>query len=510
MKFKLILSLVFLFISYRNLYSQNIFPIVTKYIDSVNFSFVLDGSGKGSKPIEPNKKNNDFTLTNMVSNCKVPNDYVFKFQIIINKAGEGNVLSHTVLDSVLATCLTKQINNLKWKVNKDDSFDYYSLTYKLYTYNSKRVRGYVQRYTKDDFSNWYSAAPVVIHNKKYKYKNKAQNKYWIDAYTKFDSPLQSNYSVLHALDTFGYIWYATYSGLVVIKDDIYLALDSTNSPFGKDATITSIAVDNNNVVWVVYSKTLYSYDGANWKVYDKSFVGMNNLRRVFCLKSKNVVVCGEDKIKEYSGGEFKDLDSNLSQMIKGKRPFYVFEDSKSRVWIGTFEGSFCLDENKKIKDFNEGQEGPLKNSRIQEIAEDENGELYFVISNFMDKDSSGHFNNNEGLHILSKNDSWQHLTISNSGLPHNNVSTIVYDSFENIIWLVCPKSGLSRFQLDDNTWELYNNENSEILSNEIYHLSIDKNGILNGSSFYGQIEIKRRNKLKIRKKRIKRKQKAKL
>jgi ligand-binding sensor domain-containing protein len=68
---------------------------------------------------------------------------------------------------------------------------------------------------------------------------------------------------------------------------------------------------------------------------------------------------------------------------------------------------------------------------------------------------------------------WTVYNIKNSGLPSNNVSSIVIDGSGNK-WIGTGDGGLAKF--DGTNWTVYNTTNSNLPSNKIYTIAIDSSG----------------------------------
>jgi ligand-binding sensor domain-containing protein len=157
--------------------------------------------------------------------------------------------------------------------------------------------------------------------------------------------------------------------------------------------------------------------------------------------------------------------------------------------MGTFSGSVLIDENGKATSFNE-TETVLKGKCITSMDEDENGNLYFGLYEFNRKDKKL-VNNDEGIAICYPNGDIKQFTTSNSGMPFNHVTKVLYDKIEKVLWIATDRAGLVRFDLKDG-WENYNNKNSEIPTSYIGDMDFDKNGILYLATRQGLVKIEKK------------------
>ena len=121
--------------------------------------------------------------------------------------------------------------------------------------------------------------------------------------------------------------------------------------------------------------------------------------------------------------------------------------------------------------------------------EDENGNLYFSLYEFNRK-IPGQINNDEGIAIRYADGSYKQFTTSNSGMPFNHTTKVLYDKNEKALWISTDRAGLVRYDLNDG-WENYHNENSDIPTSYISTMEFDSNGVLYLATRQGLVKIER-------------------
>ena len=89
-----------------------------------------------------------------------------------------------------------------------------------------------------------------------------------------------------------------------------------NSPLQSN-NIQSLAVDNNDLLWVATDVGLYLFDGSSWIIYDttNSLIPSNNIRSVYVDDTNNVWIgtFNSGLAKLSSGGNWASWNtSNLS------------------------------------------------------------------------------------------------------------------------------------------------------------------------------------------------------
>ncbi len=148
----------------------------------------------------------------------------------------------------------------------------------------------------------------------------------------------------------------------------------------------------------------------------------------------------------------------------------IFIDYENRVWVATDEG-FSLYENGLWQMYDEGNT-PLNNSRITEIAWNNNDELLIGTGNT----SIG------GLLFRKKSGQWIKLSNSNSSLPCNLIKDIEV-SEDGTFWVSTAQftgeGGIVSVK-DGSIMEVLTAENSGLLYNHVDNIELSENGIWAG------------------------------
>ena len=115
--------------------------------------------------------------------------------------------------------------------------------------------------------------------------------------------------------------------------------------------------------------------------------------------------------------------------------------------------------------------------------EDKSGNLWFDLYNDDDKSKAGMF-------ILRTNGDWESLKPKNSELfTKNSINDFLLDEDKNILWIALNSVGLIKYDINNDKWETYTNENSNIPSIHVMQLTKDKNGTIWGATFAGLIKL---------------------
>ena len=150
-----------------------------------------------------------------------------------------------------------------------------------------------------------------------------------------------------------------------------------------------------------------------------------------------------------------------------------------------------IDNNGAITNF-EKTSTILKGKTITSMDEDENGNLYFTLYEFNPKDEES-VNNDDGIAIRYADGSLKQFTTSNSGMPFNGTTCILYDKNEKVVWISTDRAGLVRYDLKDG-WENYHNENSDIPTSYISTMTFNDKGTLFLATRQGLVIVERKNK----------------
>lgn len=288
-------------------------------------------------------------------------------------------------------------------------------------------------------------------------------------------------------DKEGIVWVGTDNGLVKMNGEEMEIFNTQNSGLkpvkynkNKTASIRDATVDKMNNKWLIAGWDAYKYDGKNWTVFDSINSPINWARKLFVDNSNNVYFTSWRGVSKYDGEKWTTIDTSNSKLPSNKT-LGVFVDSKERVWIGTFSGNIRIDVDKTVE-FNNSNT-PLKEGSISKMYEDKNGNLWFDLYNDDDKSKAGMF-------VLRTNGEWESLKPKNSELfTKNSINDFLLDEDKNVLWITLNSVGLIKYDIKNDKWETYTNENSNIPSIHVMQLTKDKNGTIWGATFAGLIKL---------------------
>lgn len=407
------------------------------------------------------------------------------FQVLVDSTGFGCVLSHTDIKSLPLTAdLIRYLNGFLWKPAKVNGKIVTASVNVIFNIAYGKISSRIQRM---DLTELKPPGDPIVYNKKAIYTNPSLKTYEFTVWTKYNSPLPDNISRSCTVDKSDILWYATASGLTRFDGKNFDPVNEFNSPFIPSTAIGSITADEDNNKWVYVDNNIYKIVDDKWQSYDFNkfltsgvthILNSSNGKLLFTTKD-GLVAVRKDKVIVLNKKNIPQLPSNDIS--------YAYVDSRKRLWMGTSKGSVMIDENFFVTTFNKSNT-PLKNMSISDVAEDENGNLYFSLvncNNVSDDDDK------EGIAVLKKGGNWLHYNDKNSGMPSNRVNNILYDKFEHVLWLGTDQSGIVRFNLKDG-WENYNNVNSPAPGHTIYQLVQDSKGVIYVTTANGLLRLRKK------------------
>ncbi len=409
------------------------------------------------------------------------------FQVLVDSVGHGCTLSYTdVSKSRLSQDIISGLNACKWLPAIDEGKPTTSSINVLFTLANDRIVGSIQRVDNKEFiSNVSSAGEVKIYNTSYKYTNKNLPSYKFEVWQKSNSALPQDMSQNLAIRDDGDVWYATLGGLTRFKNEVFITLDKSNTPFEADESVHAMAIDKRKNVWISTDDAIYKFDGSTYEKLDSTKVGVNSVYDIIPTDDGELLLCDDKGLFIYNDGNYKTVSRANEPLLPSNRVYYAYRDTKKRLWIGTFSGSIMIDEKHHVTAFNKSQT-PLDGICISGAVEDEEGNIYFGLFDY----ASGNERDRpkEGIAKLDMSGKWTHYNDHNSGLPSNTINSIYYDRFEKLIWLGTNESGLIRFDRKKD-WQVYHPENSKVPSTGVYQISQDSKGKLYISTSNGMLRM---------------------
>ena len=330
------------------------------------------------------------------------------FQVLVDSTGFGCVLSHTDIKSLPLTAdLIRYLNGFLWKPAKVNGKIVTASVNVIFNIAYGKISSRIQRM---DLTELKPPGDPIVYNKKAIYTNPSLKTYEFTVWTKYNSPLPDNISRSCTVDKSDILWYATASGLTRFDGKNFDPVNEFNSPFIPSTAIGSITADEDNNKWVYVDNNIYKIVDDKWQSYDFNkfltsgvthILNSSNGKLLFTTKD-GLVAVRKDKVILLNKKNIPQLPSNDIS--------YAYVDSRKRLWMGTSKGSVMIDENFFVTTFNKSNT-PLKNMSISDVAEDENGNLYFSLvncNNVSDDDDK------EGIAVLKKGGNWLHYNDKNS------------------------------------------------------------------------------------------------
>lgn len=414
------------------------------------------------------------------------------FQILVDATGKGCVLSHTdVSDNIISRNIVIALNNFDGFISaktkdKNEVRASFNMSFDI---KDGTMTAKVERVDMNAFKKSFDKPnSPEIYNKDYVYKNENLKNYKITVWNSNNSDLPNNMNDHITIDKRGIIWLTADDMLVKFDGKKFLRVEPKNETLKKPFEVYTIASDDKNRKWVYGQRKFLSYDDKEWTLYDQKTIGINEARKIiFNRNSKELFFCSGRGLTIFKNGTWTYF--NKDKKYPFEDVYFAKRDSKNQIWIGTFEGSFLIDANGKSTIFNETN-SVLKGQCITAMDEDEKGNLYFCLYEYGSK-PPGTINRNEGIAIRSVDGSWKQYTTSNSGMPFNNATDVLYDKKEKVLWISTDRAGLVRYDLKD-SWENYHPDNSEIPTSYISTMTFDNNGILFLATRQGLVKVERK------------------
>jgi len=475
---------------YCCLKAQNIFPF--KLNNCPTEQFCLDcGDIKADADPEKFQKLVE-NLNKMYDFSKISGGIMF--QILVDSVGNGCVLSHTDnSNNAFTQNIVKRLNmfdgwipaKTKGKTEGRTSFNL-EVQVKGGILTAKIARVDQKAFMK----SFDRPAKPEIFNTSYVYKNENLKNYLIKVWNSKNSDLPNNFNNELTIDKNNVIWLTIDEGLVKFDGKNFVRAEQNITDKGEYFSYYALAADNNNTKWTCAKSNVYSYNDQKWTIYDPKVIGIDGAYKIINnVRSNELFFCSDKGLTIYKDGNWSNLNMDKIKELPSNRVTFAKRDSKNRIWIGTFSGSVLIDDNGKATSFNQTNT-ILKGKCITSMDEDENGNIFFGLYQYERKDKKS-VNNDEGIAVLYKSGEFKQFTTSNSGMPFNHVTKVLYDKIEKVLWIATDRAGLVRYDLN-NGWENYHNENSEIPTAYITDMAFDNNGVLYLTTRQGLVKIGRR------------------
>ncbi|WP_052273481.1 ligand-binding sensor domain-containing protein [Flavihumibacter solisilvae] len=467
--------------------AQNLFP---KKLDGCTTDkFCLD-CGDVKANVDIVKFNSLISGLNRTNNLKGIKGRVV-FQVLVDAIGKGCVLSYTdVSEHVISRNIVNALNGfdgfIPAKTNgKNEERTSFNLSFDI---QDGAISGKVDRVDLNAFKKSFDKPnSPEIYNKDYVYNNDNLKNYRITVWNTNNSSLPSNMNDLIAIDKKGIIWLNADDQFVRFDGKQFDVVEPKNDELKKPVEVYRFATDSRNKIWVYGDRKFLSFDGKKWTLYDQSKIVINEASKmIFNEKSDELFICSGRGLTIVKNNTWTDF--NRVKKYPFASVYFAKRDSRNRIWIGTFNGSYLIDSIGNCTSFNETS-SVLKGQCISAMDEDEYGNLYFGLYEY-DSKPPGQINRNEGIAIRSIDGTWKQFTTSNSGMPFNNTTDVRYDKREKVLWISTDRAGLVRYDLKGG-WENYHPGNSGIPTSYISQMAFDNNGVLYLATRQGLVKVER-------------------
>lgn len=284
------------------------------------------------------------------------------------------------------------------------------------------------------------------------------------------------------------LWIGTDNGLVKMVDDKMEIFDVTNSAIrpvkynqNRASSIRHAAVDKKDNIWLTAGWDAYKFDGSEWTVFDSINSPVIWPRQIFADNANNVYLTSWRGLAKYDGENWSLIDTSNSK-LPSNNVSGVYVDKQDRLWIGTFEGNIRID-NEETVEFNK-TDSPLKEASISQVCEDSKGKFWF---NLYSKDKA-----KSGMWLLKPSGEWSSIRPKNSELfTKNEINDFLLDEENGVLWIALNGVGLIRYDIENDKWETYTLENSDVPSVHVMKLTKDENGVIWAATFAGIIKMKK-------------------
>ncbi len=198
----------------------------------------------------------------------------------------------------------------------------------------------------------------------------------------------------------------------ILAQGFWQKFTTVNSGICSD-TVTSVYIDNNNVVWVGTVNGISKLDGGNWTNYTS-----NNMP---LLGSGEVRAITQFNGDYYFGGygfytliKFDGINWSSVPGISVNEITTLEPDDKGNLWIGTNDNGVIKYDGTNTVNYNSSN-SPLPADHVQKIYKDNTGNIWIAMADLMTY---------QGGIAKYDGNSWQIFNTQNTILTNNNIHSI--------------------------------------------------------------------------------------
>jgi len=244
---------------------------------------------------------------------------------------------------------------------------------------------------------------------------------------------------------------------------------------------SSVDFSDDGTVWSGSYNTMIHFDGINGIFYYPGNTGLrgNDITALKIDSDDNIWIGDRYQgLSKFNGISWKGFDQTNSSL-----PDYhitaIEEDESQQIWIGTNNGLAMIPSLSL-----EGQDWPVYNSDNSGLPANSIRCLHYGSGNLWTGTSLG----------LTRfdGDIWETFDSENSNLPVNGVRSVVTDNDGNI-WVGTYGGGLCKIpalSLNGTGWQIFNTDNSDLPDNMVFALEADSSGnIWVGTAYSGLVKF---------------------
>ena len=256
--------------------------------------------------------------------------------------------------------------------------------------------------------------------------------------------------------------------VTAVNGQSWEVFDTISAGFPSNS-VTDIAIDRHDNVWVATNWGLCKYDGTSWQIFQTSNSGLtDNVVQCVAVDTLDRVWIGTllHGLVVYDGVTWTTFDTQNSGLPDDQIKCITI-DHRNWAWVGTYLGVACYtgDEWRLYNNTPESYDGLVLNGPvIQDIAVREDGLVAIGTLN-------------GGFHYLTDTCVRVHGTFIDD-FPDNTQVGVAFDPTDNERWIAVPAHGLIRHfdAWDSGLWFLYSTSTSDIPTNSSTCLAVDDLG----------------------------------
>lgn len=279
------------------------------------------------------------------------------------------------------------------------------------------------------------------------------------------------------IDENGAMWVGTEGGLAKLEGQLWTVYRTENSGLPLD-DVRSLAVDQAGNVWVgTEGAGVARFDGTTWTNYrcTNSPLPSDWIESILVDAAGSVWIStgvrwmegewvGEGGLVEFDGQNWKT--HTAGHMVLPREDITTVQpDRLGNIWIGTLGGG-AMKFDWKVWSLYTKESSGLPSDTVFTIAQDPLDNMWFGTAH--------------GL-VVYDGSRWRVYTSANSGLPANTVRAIAHEKSGNA-YVGTWGGGLAKF--DGVMWTVYNRQNSGLPSDSVSLLVVDDSGNLWASVKY--------------------------